>query len=268
MGLNHQVYNAAKRHTEVLDNIVGSVSNVHTIGYKKVGVDFAQTLDGEVVKVKKTNFSQGPLRRTGEPYDFAIKGKGFFEVELPDGRRAYTRMGRFELNKDGELVTPEGYRILPKVEGSQKGGPVFTKSGDNTLGVNLQISSPKLILPANLSADVKEDGTIYAINKVSGEKKEIGKLNLVVFNNPQGLESQGQGYYLETSESGHAHEIKVGMNEPTQIKQGFVEYSNVDIASTFMDLSKARNILSAEFKALKAIDKIYENIHYTISRNA
>jgi flagellar basal body rod protein FlgG len=105
------------------------------------------------------------------------------------------------------------------------------------------------------------------LRRVNG-KVRYGKLNVVVFNNPQGLESINKSYYTATKESGSPQEIKPDISSATQVKQGFVEGSNVDTAKTFMELAQMKNILGAQFKVLKSIDKIYENIHYTISRSS
>jgi len=58
-----------------------------------------------------TDISQGPLRETGNDLDFALEGEGFFGVSTPDGVR-YTRKGNFRLDREGFLVTEEGYRVL------------------------------------------------------------------------------------------------------------------------------------------------------------
>lgn len=262
--IGQQAFKSAKNNTEILQEIVNNISNTHSVGYKKSTTTFSETLNGEIVKNKTTDFSQGMLRKTGEVFDIAIKGKGFFEVELPNGNRAYTRVGRFALTGDGEIVTQEGYRVLPEIEESNQ---TASKNGKD-FGLNLSVSTPKLIVPSNMTPLVEEDGLIYGIDDATGEKKKLGKLSLSVFNNPQGLESVSKSYYVKSEKSGEPIELKAGVNESTQIKQGFIEGSNVDTATTFMALTQVRNMLSANLKVLKAIDKIYESIHYTISRNA
>src|ERR1700712_780934 len=51
------------------------------------------------------NFEPGELKPTGNPLDFALEGKGFFEVQLPNGEHAFTRDGEFHMNAQGQLVT-------------------------------------------------------------------------------------------------------------------------------------------------------------------
>ncbi|MBI1859008.1 MAG: flagellar hook basal-body protein [Candidatus Melainabacteria bacterium] len=260
--LGNQVLRTTQAGSEALANIVDNISNIKTLGYKKQETSFVETLNGEISKHQNSDFSQGLLSRTGQEFDFAIDGKGFFEVELPSGQRGYTRVGAFSLSADGELVTAEGHKVLPRIE--QTSIPKLINSQG---GLNLQVSKPKLIIPAHLTPEVDEGGNIYGLNEQTGEKTKFGKISVVAFNNPSGLKPMDRGYYLETKDSGAPQEIETGINAKTQVKQGFVEQSNVDMASEFMNLAQMKNVLTAQLKVLKAIDKIYENIHFTISRS-
>lgn len=246
---------------DALGKIVENITNIKSVGYKKGETTFIETLNGEVQKHTARNFSQGALRRTGDGLDIALEGNGFFEVELPDGQIGYTRAGRFKLSSEGELVTYDGYRVLPQIEQDPK---VFEEAKDGTL--NVKVKTPKLLIPADTTSEILEDGTVNTVDEQTSEKRKIGKISVVVFNNPNGLESIGKGYYLPTEKSGMAQEIKTGPDSPTKVKQGYLEYANVDLASEFINLSQIKNILSAHFKVLKTLDKIYENINFTISR--
>lgn len=268
--LGYQTFKATENNLGALSNIIENISNVNSLGYKKKQASFVETLNGEIAKHESKDFSQGPLRRTGELFDLALDGPGFFEVELPNGQRAYTRAGRLKLTSEGELVTDEGYRVIPEVE--TNGSPVLEvnkQEGTGTeVGLNIKVATPKLVVPADLVPEILEDGTVNGINESNGEKVKIGKINVVAFNNPQGLEPIGKSYYLQSSASGPALEVKPGINSATKVKQGFLEFGNINILTEFMDLSRIKNLLSAQFKVLKAIDKIYENVHYTVSRSA
>lgn len=266
--LGYQTLNSTKRNLDALGRIVENISNMNSLGYKKTQTSFVETLNGEIARYETKDFSQGPLRRTGEVFDLALNGPGFFEVELPTGQRAYTRAGRFKLNGEGELLTQDGYRVVSQVE--QKGIPKmeFTKGQNNEPGLDAGVASGKLSISPELTPEISEDGTVSGINPDSGEKTKIGKISVVVFNNPQGLEPLGKGYFLPTKSSGSLIETEIGPNHSTSVKQGYLEFGNSDIASEFMNLSQMKNILSAHFKVLKVIDKIYEQVHYTISRSA
>lgn len=267
--LEYTTYEATKNSVEVLNNSIKNLSNLKSIGYRKTETSFVTTLNGEIAKHQNVVHSQGPLRKTNEPFDLALDGPGFFEVELTNGQRAFTRAGRLSLNSDGELVTEEGYRVLPQVEDTSNS--VFKISSDkekNELGLDIKVASPNLIIPPNLTPEVLEDGTVNGISPENGEKVKIGKISIVSFNNPQGLEPIGKSYFIQTKASGQAQEVNASPDSATKIKQGFLEFGNVDMVAELMNLSQLKNVITAQIKALKAIDKIYENVHYTISRNA
>jgi len=109
-----------------LATIADNVANINTVGFKEVGVRFAELIDGKhgddtsFVTPGKTTLSssQGPIEQTNNPLDFAIQGEGWFQVVTPAGQ-ALTRDGRFELTADGTLVTLDGFQVL-----DQGGAPV------------------------------------------------------------------------------------------------------------------------------------------------
>lgn len=268
--LGYQTLKAAEGSSDTLSRTIENISNVRSLGYKRNQTSFIETLNGEIAKHESKDFSQGSLRKTGEEFDLALEGPGFFEIEMPNGQRAFTRVGNFRLNGEGELVTvDEGYRVVPAIE--NVGKPLMEMSKDknnNVLGLNMEVTTPKLIIPPDLVPEITEDGTVNGINSETGEKRKIGKVNVVAFNNPQGLESTGKGLYLQTKLSGEVQEIEYGPNSPTKVKQGYLEYGNVDIAQEMMDMTQLRNLISAQFKVLKIVDKLYEQVNYTISRTA
>lgn len=266
--LGYQTYRATERNLDVLAKIVENISNVNSIGYKKGQTSFIETLNGEISKHENKDFSQGPLRRTGELYDIALNGPGFFEVELPTGQRAYTRAGRLKLNSDGELLTQEGYRVVPQVEEKAKPFVKTGTPGKDDLGFNIEVTTPRLIIPSYLTPEITEDGTVNGIDTETGEKTKIGKVSIVSFNGAEGLQSIGKSYYLQTQTSGLSQAIDAGPTSNTKVKQGFLEYGNVDMATEFMNLSDIRNMITANLKVLKLIDKLYENVNYTVSRSA
>ena len=67
------------------------------------------------------NFSQGNLQQTGNAYDMAVRGNGFFQIQLPDGTTGYTRDGAFQLNSQGQIVTNGGYLVQPGITRSTGG---------------------------------------------------------------------------------------------------------------------------------------------------
>lgn len=265
--LGYESYRATQVGVDALEKLVENISNAHSLGYKKNQTSFVETLNGEITKHTSKNFSQGPLRRTGDSLDLGIEGPGFFEVELPTGQRAYTRVGHLRLNSEGEIVTEEGYRLIPQIEPAYNPKLNGQEQTNNELGMSMNIATPRLSISPDHKLEILEDGTVNTIDPGTNERTKIGKVNIVIFNNPQGLESIGKSYYLKNNSSGPPQEIELNTNSATRIKQGFLEFGNVEVASEFMNLIQVRNLLTANFKVLKVIDKIYENVHYTITRS-
>lgn len=266
--LGYQTLRSTEGNTEALGKTIENITNINSVGYKKSQMSFVETLSGEIEKRDSKDFAQGHLRRTGEVFDLALDGAGFFEVEMQSGQRAYTRAGRFKVSNEGELVTDEGYKVVPLVEQINKPVIEALKNGKDSLGLNIQVTTPKLIIPTDSVPEITEDGTVNVINSATGEKRKVGRINVVIVNNLQGLESLGRGYYLPTKLSGQVKETEYGPNSATRVKQGFLEYSNVDIASEMVEMAQLKNIISAQFKVLKVIDKLYEQVNYTIGKSA
>lgn len=127
--------------------VANNIANLSTNGFRREGMVFSEhvarmdtgpSLSMANGNARHVDLSQAGISKTGGTFDFAIQGEGFFLVETPDGERL-TRAGSFTPSPAGELVTPEGYRLL-----DQGGGPVFVPSGagavalsqDGTLSAN------------------------------------------------------------------------------------------------------------------------------------
>lgn len=265
--LGYQSFKAAENGIDTMNKIIENISNAKSIGYKKGQATFVETLNGEITRYESRDFSQGPLRKTGDLFDLALDGPGFFEVEMPNGQRAYTRAGRFGLTSEGELVTDEGYRVIPEVEPIGKPIVEVNNLENSGVGMNIKVTTPKVLIPAELIPEVQEDGTVNGINPNTGEKTKIAKVNVVIFNNTQGLESIGRSYYLPTVSSGLAQDMEVGPDSSSKVKQGYLEFANVDVIAEFVNLTQMRNLITAQLKLLKLLDKIHENINFTASRS-
>jgi len=102
-----------------LNTIADNVANASTVGFRATGVKFEDVVSG--INDKALSFvtsgdtyisnTNGPLRETGNPFDFAIKGDAWFGIETPGGT-VMTRDGRFTMTENGELLTIEGYPVL------------------------------------------------------------------------------------------------------------------------------------------------------------
>ena len=118
------------------DNIANNLSNVNTVGYKRGALRFQDVMESAVYSQEGSilrndasrylgnlsmgsqsftythDFSQGALDKTGNPYDLAIEGDGFFKIQDVDGKISYTRNGSFVVNDQDYLVTKQGEYVL------------------------------------------------------------------------------------------------------------------------------------------------------------
>lgn len=171
-----------------------------------------------------TNFEQGGLKATGNSLDIALEGKGFLEVLTPQGSRL-TRKGTMSLNSKGELVTTEGHRVLQKGEGPAE----------------------ERIIRLNNS----ESLTFNSQGEIFQNAQNIGQLSLVEFDKNDHLKKIGHALYAVTDDR-----IKPNQNSNTQVHQGFIETSNVNIIKEMTDMIQTtRNFESAQ-RAIKAYDEM------------
>jgi flagellar basal-body rod protein FlgG len=151
-----------------------NLSNLNTAGYKADGLAFSEVLGGYTriggrpgglvaISKQQTNFAQGAVERTGNPFDLAIEGEGFFAVRTPQGVR-YTRQGSFLLSSDGGVVTPLGYALLGQ------GGPIRVEN----------------------RMEVTAEGVVFS------NGAETDRIRVVRFAAPQELKKEGQGLFHDT----------------------------------------------------------------------
>ena len=166
------------------------------------------------------DFQPGDLRPTGGPLDFAINGNGFFEIQMPDGTKGYTRDGEFQTNAQGQLVTKQGYLVM------SDGGPITMD-------------------PAN-SAPL----TVAPTGEVSQGADTKGKLNIVEFADPQKLTMISAGYFL-------ANDPAAGASQSTtsQVHQGFVEASNMSPTSEMASLITAMRMFESNQRVMQMQDE-------------
>jgi flagellar basal-body rod protein FlgF len=201
-------------------------------GYRKQEISFSSVqagLDptapgagpGYVIPSASTavNFQAGELRATGNQMDFAIEGPGFFEVQLPNGTRAYTRNGEFHPNAQGQLVTSQGYVVLGD------GGP--------------------LMLDPNNSSTI----TVSASGEVSQGDQVRGRIGLVEFNQPQALTPIADGCFLSDQPG-----VMPSPATASSIRQGFLEASNASPTAQMASLITAMRLFEANQKVLQAQD--------------
>ena len=179
--------------------VANNIANVSTTGYRTEEVIFSEhvqalgrnddSLSMATATARNTLSLQGTLAQTGGPFDLAIEGDGFFLIETPEGERL-TRAGSFLPNENGDLVTPEGHRVL-----DAGGAPVFVPQGAGPVGI-------------------APDGT------VSAGGQPVGQIGLVIPNDPLGM----------VRENGVRFRADDGFQPAVEgrMMQGFLEESNVD----------------------------------------
>ena len=180
-----------------------------------------------VVSTQK-NFQQGNLLQTGNALDVAINGRGFYEIQMPDGTSAYTRDGSFQVNAQGELVTNAGYRVQP----------------------GLQIPD------GAQSLSIGTDGTITAQMAGEAQPVEIGSLTLADFVNPAGLQAKGENLFLETGASGPAQTGTPGLSGLGTVQQGSLEGSNVNVVEELVGMIETQRAYEMNAKAISSTDQM------------
>ncbi len=229
--------------------IANNLANVSTIGFKKSAWDFQdllyQTLKSpgtttevgttpvgiqlgsgvRAVSVHRT-FKQGAFQETQNAFDLAVEGEGFFQVTLPDGSVAYTRTGAFKLDSEGNMVTPEGYPILPDIT-----------------------------IPSDaLSVTIDPDGDVFVLTPGSGTPTQNGTIELARFTNPSGLTSMGKNLFQETAASGTPATGAPGLDGFGTLLQGSLEGSNVNIAEEMVNMIVAQRAYELNSKAIQTAD--------------
>lgn len=241
----YTAYTGLRNEQRRLDVISNNIANSNTTGYKKMGVtsqSFSRELavrvdddsDGYLVKgigdvslgVKigetYTDFSQGGFRETGNAYDVALAGDGFFTISTTDKSGTehirYTRDGSFTVTRDGYLVT---------------------KDGDFVLGTNNQ----RIQIPGADTADVSMDslGNVYA-NEVL-----VGRLQIVDFQNKDALSLYGENMFEALPEA--------GMVASTALtRQGYLETSNVNVINEMVSMITITRAYETNQKMMQTID--------------
>lgn len=213
------------------DLIANNLANLNTTAFKRVSLSQADfTIPGTQVAATPADFSQGDVTSTGKDLDIAIEGDGFFTV-LRGGVPAYTRAGTFHQDRDGTLVTAQGYPVEPA------------------------ISFP----PETERIEVGQDGTVYAILDNGATTAALGRLDAVRFQNPQGLIPAGDNLYLEGPDSGPALTGAFGDREFPTLRHRALEDSNVDLSREMTDELIAQRAFQANVRAFKTTDEIIGN---------
>jgi flagellar basal-body rod protein FlgG len=244
-----------------VETIANNIANANTTGFKKDQLAFQEHLsaltgkmddidipnkewapkdfyhsygaENSFVKVKGTYtvHEQGQLQPTNNNLDVGLYGKGFIEVQGPNGIR-YTRNGSLTQNSDGHLVTEQGFKVLSKIQEAPE------------LSDESSIESRYIKLP-NSNISISKDGSIY------NTEGKINQLSIVEFNDIQALNKEGTSLFVN-SVDGNIKREQIS----TTVNQGFVEGSNVNAVSEMSELIQAHRHFENIQKAINAYDNI------------
>jgi len=215
-----------------LDVTSSNLSNVNTAGYKANRSNFQEMLnqkleEGTRLINTQSLQTQGSLRDSDNPLDWAIQGEGFFSVTLPNGDTGYTRDGQFVLDAERKLVNSNGYPLVWE--------------GEIPEGVtDIQIQS---------------DGTVTGLD-ADGQRADLGTVQLTRFPNPTGLTGYGDNVWLESDASGAAQTGAPGEENFGTISSHKVEQSNVDLARELSHLMTLQRSFSMSLTAFQQTDSM------------
>lgn len=242
-----------------LTTVSNNLANVSTTGFKKDRAVFEDLLYqiqrqpganssantrlpsglqvGVGVRVAGTQkvFTTGSLQITDQPLDIAINGRGFFQIQMPDGSISYTRDGTFHMNNEGVVVNVNGYPLEPQITVPEQTN-------------NLTIS---------------KDGIIQATQFGNPTPTEIGRIEPVDFINPAGLQAAGGNLFIETAASG-APQVGVPTTEGFgSIEQGALENSNVEVVEELVKMITVQRAYEMNSKVVSKADQMLQRLTQT-----
>ena len=239
-----------------MSNIANNLANAGTTGFKSSRAIFADLLYQNVrqagaqssqdtqlpsglmlgtgVRTVATEklFTQGNLQKTDNSLDMAIRGRGFFQILMPDGSEAYTRDGTFQMDNQGQMVTSSGYPLQPNIT-----------------------------IPENaLSVTIGADGSVSVTQPGSTGSSQIGNVQLSDFVNPAGLQPRGDNLYLESTASGTPQSGNPGLNGLGDLLQGHVESSNVNVVEELVNMIETQRAYEMNSKVISTTDAMLQYV--------
>lgn len=176
---------------------------------------------------------QGSVKATENALDVAIQGRGYMQVQLPDGSTAYTRDGTLKLSPEGIIVTTNGYTVQPAIT-----------------------------VPNNaVSISINQSGEVEATLQGQIEPTQLGQFQLATFVNPNGLQALGDNMFMETPASGTALVNNPGQDGTGTMLQGYLENSNVNTVTEITTLIVAQRAYEMNTKVLSAVDRMLQSLN-------
>lgn len=240
-----------------LDTIANNLANSSTAGFRQRRLEFQDMIYQNLVTpgaaqsqqtvsaglqiglgtksaATEVILTQGDFNNTGNPLDLAIQGGGFFQISRPDGTIAYTRAGSFHLNNQGTIVTTDGDPLLPNIT----------------------------IPPNATSVTITQYGVVNATLPGQQNPSQLGQIQLATFPNAGGLNSIGSNLLQATLSSGDPVLANPGGPEGLgTLQQGYLENSNVDVVSEFVQMVLAQRAYESDSKVIRAADDMYSQVN-------
>ncbi|MBO5442526.1 MAG: flagellar basal-body rod protein FlgG [Alphaproteobacteria bacterium] len=242
-----------------VDVISNNIANMNTTAYTKRRAEFNDLLYQNIIRPGSASSASqtvvpsglqlglgvrtaavyritdgGGLTNTTNELDLAIRGRGYFQIELPEGKGiAYTRDGAFQRNGDGVIVTHDGYVVQPEITIPDDAVEIYVNSSGEVW--------------------VKQDGETDEIN--------VGQLELATFVNEAGLEAMGQNLFLETEASGAPIIDNPDVEGFGSILQGYLSTSNVNPVTEITELVSAQRAYEMNSKVIQTSDQMLSTIN-------
>ena len=243
---------AQELNVQVISN---NIANMRTTGYKRQRAEFQDLLYEHVSRVGTQTstqgnilpvgielgggvrtvgtprvMTQGTLLPTGNTFDLAIRGEGFFKIVMPDGTFTYTRDGSFQMDAQGRIVTPQG-----------------------------NVLQPGITVPQNSTAiTINQQGQVSAIVPGSVTPTVLGQITLTRFVNKAGLQAIGDNLFLETPASGAPQNGTPNLDGLGDLQQGNLEQANVEAVTEISDLISAQRAYEMNSKVISAADQMLQ----------
>lgn len=237
------------------DVVANNLANVNTVGFKKSRAEFqdlmyqisaqagAETSGGnqltvgietgmgsKLVSTQKI-FTQGDYQQTGNTYDWAIEGDGFFQLD-DDGRTVYSRAGNFKISKDGYLCNGAGLKLIPEVT-----------------------------VPTSTTVFTIDSGGTWTAADSAGNALATGRIELAKFVNPAGLTSLGRNLFDKTNASGDPVTANPGQDGLGTISQHFLEMSNVSVIDEMVRMIVGQRAYEINSKAIQTADNMLQMLN-------
>ena len=240
-----------------VDVIANNMANINTTGFKGARAEFSDLLyqterlqgvsnrgkdavvpEGAQVGLGvrtaaiRTINTQGALQATGNQLDLAMTGRGWFQVTGPTGDTLYTRAGAFNTNSTGQIVTLDGYALVPAMT----------------------------VPPGATAVNVSESGLVTATLSGQTAPAQVGQITVANFANEVGLQALGGNLYQVTEASGQPVTGVPGDPGFGTVKQGYLEGSNVDPVKEITELITAQRSYEMNSKVIQAADEMDKTV--------